>query len=108
MDDTLWEVEECRAWLGNGLSWEASCLQNSYARSSLWLLLSLISEYPTYVHTHRYKKKNEMGAKYTDLGASQQLLGVKTQPANARNVRNLGLVPGWGGSPGGGHGTSIL
>ena len=49
-----------------------------------------------------------MGAKYTDFGASQQLLGVKNQPANAGNVRNMGSVPGWGGSPGGGHGTSIL
>ena len=108
MTHSVWEVKECRAWLGNWLSWEASCLQSSYSRDSLWLLLSLISEYPTYLHTHRYKKKNEMGAKYTDFGASQELLGVKNQPANVGNVRNMGSIPGWGGSPGGGHGNPLV
>ena len=29
---------------------------------------------------------------------------VKNPYANARNIRDLGLIPGWGSSPGGGHG----
>ena len=49
-----------------------------------------------------------MGAKYTDFEASQELLGVKNQPANAGNVRNMGSIPGWGGSPGGGHGNPLV
>ena len=44
-----------------------------------------------------YKKENEMGTKYTDFGASQEVLGVKNQTANAGNVRNMGSIPGWGG-----------
>lgn len=28
MDDTPWEVKECQAWLGGGLSWEVFCLQS--------------------------------------------------------------------------------
>ena len=39
---------------------------------------------------------------------SQVVLVVKTcLPANARDIRNLGLIPGSGRSPGGGHGNSV-
>ena len=30
---------------------------------------------------------------------------VKNPPANAGDIRDLGLIPGLGGSPGGGHKT---
>ena len=30
---------------------------------------------------------------------------VKNPPANAGDVRDVGLIPGWGRSPGGGHGN---
>ena len=73
----------------------------------MWLLLSLISEYPTYLHTHRYKKENEMGTKYTDFGASLEVLGVKNQTANAGNLRDMGSVPGSRTSPGRGHGNPL-
>ena len=33
------------------------------------------------------------------------LLVVKNMPANARNIRDVGLIPGSGRSPGGGHGN---
>ena len=39
--------------------------------------------------------------------ASQVALVVKNPPANAGNVRDLGLIPGWGRSPGGGHGNPL-
>ena len=34
-------------------------------------------------------------------------LVVKNLPANARDVRDTGLIPGLGRSPGGGHGNPI-
>ena len=32
---------------------------------------------------------------------------VKNPPANARDVRDAGSIPGWGRSPGGGHGNPL-
>ena len=32
---------------------------------------------------------------------------VKNPPANAGNVRDAGLIPGWGRSPGEGYGNSL-
>ena len=37
-------------------------------------------------------------------GASQAVLMVKNPPASAGDVRDVGLIPGSGRSPGGGHG----
>ena len=34
-------------------------------------------------------------------------LGVKNLPSNAGDVRDAGMSPGWGGSPGGGHGNPL-
>ena len=39
------------------------------------------------------------------LGAPQVALVVKNPPASAGDVRDVGLIPGLGGSPGGGHGN---
>ena len=39
--------------------------------------------------------------------ASQVALVVKDSPANARDVRDAGLIPGSGRSPGGGHGNPL-
>ena len=32
---------------------------------------------------------------------------VKNLPANAGDIRDVGLTPGWGRSPGGGHGNPL-
>ena len=40
-------------------------------------------------------------------GASQVALVVKNPPANAGGIRDLGLIPGSGRSPGGGHGNPL-
>ena len=37
--------------------------------------------------------------------ASQVALVVKNLPANAGDIREVGLIPGLGRSPGGGHGN---
>ena len=39
--------------------------------------------------------------------ASQVALVVKNMPANVRDVRDVGLIPGLGRSPGGGHGNPL-
>ena len=35
------------------------------------------------------------------------MLVVKNPPANARDRRGVGQIPGWGRSPGGGHGNPL-
>ena len=40
-------------------------------------------------------------------GASQMALVVKNPPANAGDLRHLGLIPGLERFPGGGHGNSL-
>ena len=39
--------------------------------------------------------------------ASQGVLVVKNLPANAGDIREVGLIPGLGRSPGGGHGYPL-
>ena len=41
------------------------------------------------------------------MGASQVLLEVKNLPANAGDIRDVGLIPGSGRSPGGWHGNPL-
>ena len=40
-------------------------------------------------------------------GASQVALVVKNPPGNAGDIRDSGLIPGSGRSPGGGHGNPV-
>ena len=40
-------------------------------------------------------------------GASQVELVVKNPPSSARDMRDAGSVPVFGGSPGGGHGSPL-
>ena len=39
--------------------------------------------------------------------ASQVALVVRNSPLNDRDIRNMGSIPGLGGSSGGGHGNSF-
>ena len=39
--------------------------------------------------------------------ASQVAQVIKNPPAYAGDVRDVASIPGWGGSPGGGHGSSL-
>ena len=41
------------------------------------------------------------------FGDSQVVLVVKNLPANAGDIRDVGLIPGSGRSPGGGHGILL-
>ena len=40
-------------------------------------------------------------------GSSQMVLVVKNLPANEEDIRDMGLIPGLGQSPGGGHGSPL-
>ena len=40
-------------------------------------------------------------------GASHVALGIKNLPSYAGEVRDVGSIPGLGGSPGGGHGNPL-
>ena len=42
-----------------------------------------------------------------DFALSQVALVVKNPPANAGDARDVGLIPGSGRSPGGGHGYPL-
>ena len=44
---------------------------------------------------------------YSCFAASQVAREVRNLPANAGDIRNVGLVPGSGRSPGGGHGNPV-
>ena len=41
------------------------------------------------------------------MGASQGVLVVKNPPTNAGDIRDIGLIPGLGRSPRGGHGNPL-
>ena len=41
------------------------------------------------------------------ITASQTALVLKNPSANAGDIRDTGLSPGWGRSPGGGHGNPL-
>ena len=43
----------------------------------------------------------------TMIWASQLVLMIKDLPANAGNVRDVDLIPGWGWSPGGGNSNPL-
>ena len=40
-------------------------------------------------------------------GFLKLLVHLKNLPANAEDIRDLGLIPGWGQSPGGGQGNPL-
>ena len=44
---------------------------------------------------------------YNSKGTSQVVLVVKNLPANAGDIRDMGLIPVSGRSPGGGHGNPL-
>ena len=53
------------------------------------------------------RSPNLFGLQFLCILASQVALVAKNLPANAGNIRDTGSIPGWGRSPGGGHGNSL-
>ena len=66
-----------------------------------------------YIYTMEYYsainnlKITPFAATWMDLGPSRVALVVKSPPANAGDIRDMGLIPGSGRCPGGGHGNPL-
>ena len=58
-----------------------------------------------YIHTHTHTHTHTHS--YTHTWVSQVGLAVKNLPVNVGDIRDLGLIPGSGRSPGGGHGNLL-
>ena len=52
---------------------------------------------------HDLPTEQQWGLGYEKRWASQVALVAKNPPANAGDIRDMGLIPGSGRSPGGGH-----
>ena len=52
------------------------------------------------VHVHAFVGWRIFFFFFTEIGASQVVLVVRNPPANARDTKHEGLIPGWGRSPG--------
>ena len=67
----------------------------------LWLGARAVSSFQRYLHfKHNWQNLSVSWD-------SQVALVVKNPPSNARCLRDMGLIPGWGRSPGGGHGNPL-
>ena len=52
-------------------------------------------------------EESELSFGKNNIWASQVVLVVKSLPANAGDMSDIGSIPGWGRSPGGGHGNPL-
>ena len=75
---------------GNGNPLQYPCLENPMDRGVLQAAV------------HGVAKSQTRLRNFTFFWASQVALLVKNSPANARDLRDAGLIPGLGRSPGGG------
>ena len=57
--------------------------------------------------TFSQKQPNSYREGLIFLSASQVVLVVKKPPANAADIRDVGLISGWGRSPGGSDGNPL-
>ena len=83
---------------GNGNPLQCSCLENPRDRETWWAAISGVARSWT-----RLKRLSSSRSIDRCPGLSQVALAVKNPPANAGDIRDLGLTPGSGGSPGEGN-----
>ena len=84
---------------GNDNPLQCSCLENPRDREPGGL--------PS-MGSHRVGDDlSDLAAAAYHFWASQVVLVVKSPPANTGDIRDVGLVPGLGRSPGGGHGNPL-
>ena len=82
---------------GHGNQCQYSCLENPMDRGAWWAIVHRFGENQT-----RLKRLSSSNSR-----ASQVVLVVKNLPANAGDVRDMGLILDYGRSPGGGHGNPL-
>ena len=87
---------------GNGNPLQCSCLENPRDGGAWWAAISGVAQSWT-----RLKRLSSSSSIDRCPGLSQVALAVKNPHANAGDIRDVGLTPGSGGSPGGGHGNSF-
>ena len=59
------------------------------------------------MQTLLYNLYDDLSINIFKIRTFQVALVVKKPPANAGDIRDLVLIPGWGRSPGGGHGNPL-
>ena len=77
---------------GNSYPLQYSCLENSMDRGAWQAPVHGVAKNQTWIYTYLF------------TGVSQVVLVVKILPANTRDVRDMGLIPGSIRSPGEGNG----
>ena len=98
----------------NNHSLQYSCLGTPMDRGTWWATFHWV----TRVRHHLVSKPPHLGDLqccglpprppiYSNYGTSQVVLVVKNSLTNAGNIRDAGLIPGLGRSPGGGHGNAL-
>ena len=79
-----------------------SCLENPMDRGAWWATVHRVAQSRTRL------KQLSMAGHIVDLQAFLVAQWFKKNPpANAGDLRDMGLIPGLGRSPGGGHGNSL-
>ena len=97
-EEELWKA--FKKITGTGIPWQFS----SY--DSVVSLLGSIPGQGTKILQAAQGGQNQKEKKGGQM-ASQVVLVVKNQPASAGDIRDPGLIPGSGRSPGGGHGNPL-
>ena len=82
---------------GNGTPLQRSCLENPRDGGARWAAVCGVAQ-------GRIRLQWRSSSKH---GASQMALVVKNPPASAGDIRDAGLIPALGSSPGGGHGSPV-
>ena len=77
----------------------------NYTGQMSWILLS--STLPEAINSIREKETCKIKDFRDVTGASQAVLVVKNPPANPGDISDVGSIPGWGRSPGGGSGNPL-
>ena len=91
------------------------CHSTEQKSCSVWQGLILDSQGPWDIRAKKYFCKEAFCWEYKRifrssnkaLGVSQVALVVKNQPASAGDIGDMGLIPGLGRPPGGGHGNPL-
>ena len=109
-------------WLGTGSKWGGGTMSQQMFLSQFWTLTYLsITPCGQLTRWSWLEKGARLGAERTSViplpqnrsevmdkdRAPQVALVVKNLPANAGDTQDLGLIPGLGRSPGGGHGNPL-
>ena len=84
---------------GNGNPLQYSCLENPRVRGAWWAAVYRVAQ--------SWTRLKQLSSSSSLVWASQVALVVKNPPANARDIRDAGSIPGSGRSTGRGQGDPL-